>query len=135
LFRRELYAHWGGFDPELENLEDWNLWVRYSLESEFEMIDRVTSIYLVPRRGVDALGRLAALDRYSVEARQKNGSLRVELTVGEALEYAQEIGRYNIVGGLARRRLRAFALGLPFSGALYHILRRIARALDPRGGT
>ncbi len=135
LFRRELYARWGGFDPELENLEDWNLWVRYSLESEFEMIDRVTSLYLVPRRGVDALGRLAALDSYSLKARQKNGSLKVELTVGEALEYAQEIGRYNIVGGLARRRLRAFALGLPFSGALYHSLRRIAQALARRSGT
>ena len=48
LFKRELYEKYGGFDMEMEVLEDWNLWSRYSLNSEFKFIPKTTSMYRTP---------------------------------------------------------------------------------------
>lgn len=47
MFRRELYEEMGGFDEELDVLEDWDLWVRYSLLTDFVYVDKVTSQYRV----------------------------------------------------------------------------------------
>ena len=48
LFRRALYDMHGGFDLELENLEDWNLWTRFSTTANFRFVEKATSIYRVP---------------------------------------------------------------------------------------
>lgn len=48
LFQKRLYDELGGFDENLENLEDWDLWVRYSQMTDFMFVDRVTSCYHVP---------------------------------------------------------------------------------------
>ncbi len=48
LFKRSLYMEYGGFDEELDNLEDWNLWTRYSYLHDFKFIDKTTSLYRVP---------------------------------------------------------------------------------------
>ncbi len=48
LFRRGLFEHYGGFDVEMFQLEDWDLWFRYSSESNFKYIAKVTSLYRTP---------------------------------------------------------------------------------------
>ncbi|QUE30980.1 glycosyltransferase family 2 protein [Francisella philomiragia] len=48
LFKRSLFDALGGFDVELDSLEDWDLWLRYSSISDFKPVDKVTSIYRVP---------------------------------------------------------------------------------------
>ena len=48
MFHRSLYETLGGFDETLDNLEDWDLWVRYSTKTDFIYIDQVTSYYHVP---------------------------------------------------------------------------------------
>jgi len=48
LFRRALFEHYGGFDVEMFQLEDWDLWFRYSSESNFKYIPKVTSLYRTP---------------------------------------------------------------------------------------
>lgn len=50
LFRRELYEELGGFDETLDYLEDWDLWVRYSTKTDFIFVDKVTSLYRVPKK-------------------------------------------------------------------------------------
>lgn len=35
MFRRKLYEMYGGMDERFHLLEDWELWIRYSIESEF----------------------------------------------------------------------------------------------------
>ena len=47
LFSRELFEYLGGFDEDLEVMEDWDLWVRYSTFTDFHFVDRVTSRYYV----------------------------------------------------------------------------------------
>lgn len=48
MFRRELYEKYGGMDERFHLLEDWELWIKYSIKSEFYFLDEVTSIYNVP---------------------------------------------------------------------------------------
>lgn len=48
LFSRDLYDSLGGFDPLLDQLEDWDLWVRYSTKTDFTYLPLITSEYRVP---------------------------------------------------------------------------------------
>jgi hypothetical protein len=132
VFRRELYAKYGGFDEELENLEDWNLWVRYSQVDDFQMVDRVTSLFTIAGEGQSAYKRLIALDSYRAKAVQKNALVRVSLSPADVLAYSREIARYNTVFAIRRSSLRSFALRLPFAPYLYHGLRRLGRAITRR---
>lgn len=45
LFRKSLFLDLGGFDPALEYLEDWDLWIRYSADRNFLAAPEVTSLY------------------------------------------------------------------------------------------
>ena len=48
LFRRSLFLEYGGFDETLDELEDWDLWMRYLTHASFACADKATSIYKVP---------------------------------------------------------------------------------------
>lgn len=48
LFHRSLFEQYGGFDETLNVLEDWDIWVRYSMACDFLFIPEVTSIYYTP---------------------------------------------------------------------------------------
>jgi GT2 family glycosyltransferase len=48
IFKRELYEKRGGFDTELDQLEDWNLWLRYGYGNQFKYIPKTTSIFRTP---------------------------------------------------------------------------------------
>ncbi|MGE0096077.1 MAG: glycosyltransferase [Alphaproteobacteria bacterium] len=48
LFRRRLYEQHGGFDEDLEYLEDWDLWLRYVATSRFMEVPEATSVYRIP---------------------------------------------------------------------------------------
>lgn len=62
LFHRRLYEKHGGFNEAMDQLEDWNLWTRYSLEDDFVFIPKVTSKYRVPAEKKISLERQRALD-------------------------------------------------------------------------
>lgn len=49
LFRKSLFLDLGGFDPALEYLEDWDLWIRYSAHHNFLAVPEVTSLYRMAR--------------------------------------------------------------------------------------
>ena len=51
MFRREVFMQYGGFDETMDMLEDWDLWLRYSLNYEFYFVPQVTSIYYTPYKG------------------------------------------------------------------------------------
>lgn len=126
MFRRSLYQAKGGFDPELDNLEDWNLWVRYTLEQDFEMIDKVTSLYRVPARPDDALKRQHVLDDYYAKAMAKHGTLQVTLNPKQVVQMAEELGRNLYVVTLRRRTLRDAVLSRPWLARLYFPMRKAA---------
>ncbi|MGF6319121.1 glycosyltransferase [Pseudomonas frederiksbergensis] len=48
LFKRDLYLKRGGFETDMSNLEDWNLWLRYGYENEFCYVPKTTSLFRTP---------------------------------------------------------------------------------------
>ena len=126
LFQRRLYLENGGFDLDLENLEDWNLWVRYSLKSDFKLISKVTSLYRVPDQLENALKRQAVLDNYYAKAKTKHDLLKVELTLPEIQQIVEEISRQNQVVGVPTSWLKKVVLSTPLLRNLYHPLKKWA---------
>jgi GT2 family glycosyltransferase len=131
LFRRELFEEHGGFDPELDQLEDWNLWVRYSLRRDFAMVEKVTSLYRVPARPDHAADRQQVLDDYYAKAVAKHGQLQLALNPNEVVAlaqgYARQTGVAVIPAAPAASRplsgLRKLVLRTPGLRLLYHPLR------------
>lgn len=72
LFRRKLFQRFGGFHEDLEYLEDWNLWVRYSQGGPFEFVPKATSLYRTPFDGNTRERRQALLNAAYREAANKN---------------------------------------------------------------
>lgn len=125
LFKRSLFQQYGGFDPDLENLEDWNLWVRYSLAHDFEMVPKVTSIYRVPAKVQIAVERQQVLDDYYAKAQAKHAQLRIEMSPPQVLEAAQKIASELYVAVLPTRRLREYVFKIPGMRVFYHPLRKL----------
>ena len=48
MFERELFEKRGGFDEDLEVLEDWILWLCYGYENNIIQIQKVTSLFRTP---------------------------------------------------------------------------------------
>lgn len=47
LFRRSAYEECGGFHGDLDWLENWNLWCRYSSLGDFTYVEKIASLYRV----------------------------------------------------------------------------------------
>jgi GT2 family glycosyltransferase/LmbE family N-acetylglucosaminyl deacetylase len=62
LFQRSLFEERGGFNVEIDHLEDWNLWSRYSVKNLFVYVEKTTSLYRVPLRAEERAKRQQALD-------------------------------------------------------------------------
>ena len=124
LFDRRLYDANGGFDPELDNLEDWNLWVRYSLHDNFRMIPKVTSLYRVPAVSTHASGRQKVLDDYYAIAQAKHATLRLEVSPPQVLAMANELSRELYVATVSASWLRRTVMSIPGFRWVYHPLRR-----------
>lgn len=82
LFRRKLFERLGGLHPDLDALEDWNLWLRYSTQGQFVCAPKTTSLYRISSSREDFERRSAhhlqhfdtALNHYHEELRKLNAS-------------------------------------------------------------
>jgi GT2 family glycosyltransferase len=63
LFKRELYEKYGGFDLEMDFLEDWNLWSRYALHAVFKFVPKTTSMFRTPHDVEIRMRRKKQLDQ------------------------------------------------------------------------
>jgi GT2 family glycosyltransferase len=124
LFQRKLFEEHGGFDLDLENLEDWNLWVRYSLKNDFKLVPKVTSLYRVPDQLDKALQRQAVLNEYYANAKAKHDLLKVELTLPEIQQIVDEMTRQSQVAGVPTTWLKKTVLNTPGLRNLYHPLKK-----------
>ena len=126
LFQRSLFETYGGFDLDLENLEDWNLWVRYSLKNDFKLIPKVTSIYRVPDQLDKAIQRQTVLDDYYAKAKAKHDLLKVELTLPEIQKIVEEVTRQSQVAGVPTSLLKQILMHTPVLRSLYHPIKKWA---------
>ena len=63
-FHRELYEKLGGFDENLEYLEDWDLWIKYSSYTDFLKVPKILSLYRIPANKELQKERQERLDNY-----------------------------------------------------------------------
>ena len=125
LFQRSLFEAYGGFDLDLENLEDWNLWVRYSLKNDFKLVPKVTSIYRVPDQLEKALQRQSLLDDYYAKAKAKHDLLKVELTLPEIQKIVEEVTRQSQVAGVPTSWLKQILMHTPVLRRMYHPMKKV----------
>jgi|GEM_PF-1012609 len=83
IFRRELYHFHGGFDESLDALEDWDLWIRFSLGASFAYIAKTTSAYRVPGMADAYEARAKVLSESYSTVRRKHKEVTPSLTVDE----------------------------------------------------
>ncbi|MEM7378923.1 MAG: glycosyltransferase family 2 protein [Pseudomonadota bacterium] len=75
LFKRTLFEQKGGFAEDMDQLEDWNLWVRYATGSAFVHVDKTTSRYRVPAEQRHSVERQARLDAAYEDAKARHAHL------------------------------------------------------------
>ncbi len=107
LFHRSLWETHGGFAPDMDQLEDWNLWTRYTLDHDFVAVEKTTSKYRVPADPHEAARRQAQLDAAYPNAVGRQAALRSRLTLQAAAELdaarARDDARAMGARGLVRR--------------------------------
>jgi GT2 family glycosyltransferase len=68
LFKRALYQERGGFDESLDQLEDWNLWLRFGYRNKFVFLPKITSLFRVPA-DIDVMdSRQNLIDKSMIDA-------------------------------------------------------------------
>jgi len=132
LFHRRLYERWGGFDPALDNLEDWNLWVRYSLHDDFRLVEKTTSYYRVPAAGHEAARRQQALDDHYVRALEKHAQLAVPMSPTRFLEMAKRLNHALHVVSVEKAQLQRHLFRFRVAHRFYHLTRRLWHAFRRR---
>lgn len=114
LFHRRLYERHGGFAEDMDQLEDWNLWTRYTLEDRFVLVDKTTSLYRVPAEPEVANRRQEALDQAYRDARARQQAMRAALSPATILTEVQTsptLNRPPTTAHLARRLAERCAPG------------------------
>lgn len=63
LFKTTLFQQRGGFETDMDALEDWNLWLRYGFGNQFVYVPKATSLFRTPYKRVHRTNRQLALDK------------------------------------------------------------------------
>lgn len=139
LFHRSLYEEFGGFDEDLDQLEDWVLWVRYSCATDFCSFMRVTSRYRVPMAAKVAVERQARLHDAYVVALERQRTMRVTLSPFDVAAMAEEQARRHAIVHVSRQTARKLLVQVPFMRALLSSqagwrrrVRALYRRMSPR---
>ena len=64
LFDRSLFKERGGFDKDLDKLEDWLLWKKYHYKVETVFIPKTTSLYRTPYDAIQAADRMYDMNKF-----------------------------------------------------------------------
>lgn len=84
MFEKALFEEYGGLDETVDALEDWDMWVRYSLHADFEFVLKTTSLYRVPANRKINEKRQKELDNALIYMREKHK------------EYMQQVSVYDV---------------------------------------
>jgi hypothetical protein len=106
LFHRSLWERHGGFAEDMDQLEDWNLWTRYTIEDDLVPVEKTTSKYRVPDDPREAAERQARLDAAYADAVNRQRALRLTLSAREIAQMAEEFSREQAVVHATRNAVR-----------------------------
>ena len=132
LFHRDLYARYGGFAEDMDQLEDWNLWTRYTLEDDFLLVEKTTSKYRVPAGARESAGRQERLDRAYRDAVERQRELRVTLSPREISRMAEDYARTQSLLLVSRSDVRNFVVARPWLARIAAWRHPVVRRLKGR---
>jgi len=89
LFHRRLWQQHGGFLEDMDQLEDWNLWTRYTIAEDFLLVPKTTSKYRVPGDDTAHADRHARLANALSDALERQRQLQVSLSPRQVVEMAR----------------------------------------------
>ncbi len=111
LFHRSLYEKHGGFAEDMDQLEDWNLWTRYTLDDDFVLVEKTTSKYRVPARSDDAASRQRLLDEAYRDAVARQAAMRLTTSPRAVSQMVDTYARSQSVVLVSRDDVRRFIGG------------------------
>jgi GT2 family glycosyltransferase len=133
LFSRQLYAKHGGFAEDMDQLEDWNLWTRYTLDDDFVLVEKTTSKYRVPADARIAAGRQALLDRAYFDALERQRAMRLNYSPRQIAEMADAYARSQAVMLVTRNDVRRVVGASRLLSWIANRRQPVANALRRRG--
>lgn len=83
MFDRTLFEQYGGFDETLDVLEDWDLWLRYSMHCDFLRISAITSVYYTPFKSKKKQKREIALHSADEQLAVRRSAYRITLDANQ----------------------------------------------------
>lgn len=81
MFKKEVFENCGGLDENIDALEDWDLWLRFSLKYNFNYVEKTTSIYRVPYNNSISNERQKFLNSSLDYLTKKHANNKVELNI------------------------------------------------------
>ena len=87
MFSRKVYETCGGFDENMDALEDWELWLRFSEKFDFNFVKDTTSVFKTPAFSGMSAERQKFLDSYISYVLDKHKDDKIELTVPDVFLY------------------------------------------------
>ena len=131
LFHRSLYERHGGFAEDMDQLEDWNLWTRYTLDDDFLLVDKTTSKYRVPASAREAASRQALLDEAYRDAVARQASMQMTTSPRTVAQMVDDYVRSQSLVHVSRNDVRAFVGRRPWLARLFAwrgpVMRRLRR--------
>ena len=127
LFHRSLYERHGGFAEDMHQLEDWNMWTRYTMQDDFVQVRKTTSKYRVPAETTHNAERQGKLDDAYKDAVARQSAMTFLASPVQVRALAEDYVKSNALIHFGRDQVRAhFARSLWLSrlAALRHVLRR-----------
>jgi GT2 family glycosyltransferase len=122
LFHRSLYERWGGLEEDMDQLEDWNLWTRYSLEDRFALVEKCTSKYRVPSNFAVQLHRQNRLDLAYEAAVEKQKEMTFASHPQAVLESIEDYIGSQIVFMVTIDKCRKIMAAVPYSRGLFRLM-------------
>lgn len=86
MFEKSIFEKYGGMDEKLDNLEDWEMWQRYSAENAYLYVPKTTSLYRVPAKQENYKERQEELDSYYNSAKAKIDARNIVIKPEELLK-------------------------------------------------
>ncbi len=118
LFHRSLWQRYGGFAEDMDQLEDWNLWTRYTIEDDFACVEKTTSKYRIPDDPRAAADRQAKLDAAYGPAVERQRQLRLTLSPPEIAQMAERYSKEVATAHVTRNAMRQIVSSSPLLSRL-----------------
>lgn len=131
LFHKSLYQQYGGFAEDMDQLEDWNLWTRYTMLHDFVQVRKLTSKYRTPAHSVYVADRQQKLDLAYRDAVNRQAAMQFMANPVTVRKLAEDYARSNSLIQVSSTQIRKGLSRFPLASrlvSLRHTLRRFLKS-------